>query len=407
MPPANSSPESDDDSAVAMDRPPQQRGQLVLLAVAVVLSMSPWFSTAAVMPQLRKLWRLDSNAASWLTISVQLGFVFGALLSSVLNLADRVRPRRLILVGSVSAAVANMGVVQGGGYGPALISRFVTGAALAFVYPPAVKAVSGWYRTGRGLAIGVTIGALTTGSALPHLVNAVGRPSWKVTLAVVSILTVAGGVLAERTTTDGPFLGASVAFDPTLLRTLLRNRKFRLACVGYFGHMWELYAMWAWIGVFYADTKVAGPGRTASILTFVTIAAGAGGSVVAGRFSDRTSRPRAAATALIISGTLATFTGFTTRMPLAVTAILAIAWGASVVADSAQFSAIVTEVTDQHQVGTALTVQLAAGFVLTVFTIFLVPVVRDAASWGWAFAMLTPGPVVGVWAMRQLERASR
>ncbi len=383
--------------------PSEQRVQLGRLAVCVVLSMSPWFSTAAVMPQLRSLWKLDSNAASWLVIAVQLGFVVGAVLSSATNLADRVRPRRLILTGSVLAAVANLGVVLGNGYQPALFSRFLTGAALALVYPPAVKAVSGWYRTGRGVAIGVTIGALTIGSAMPHLVNAIGRPSWKATLTAVSVLTVIGGVLADRMTSDGPFLGASVPFDPTLLRTLMNNRRFRLACLGYFGHMWELYAMWAWIGVFYADRKVAGPGRTASVLTFVTIGAGALGSVLAGGVSDRTSRTRAAAIAMTLSGTLAAITGFTTSLPLFVIVACAMAWGASVVADSAQFSAIVTEVTDQRQVGTALTVQLATGFVLTVFTIFLVPVVRDATSWGWGFAMLSPGPMVGVWAMRRLE----
>lgn len=387
-----------------MLRPPPQRAQLVRLAVAVVLCMSPWFSTAAVMPQLRVLWRLNSNAASWLTIAVQLGFVVGAVVSSALNLADRIRPRRLILVGAIGASIANMGVVVGGGYGPALFSRFATGTALALVYPPAVKAVSGWYKEGRGLAIGVTIGALTVGSAIPHLVNSSGQPNWKITLAAVSILTLVGGLFADRATTDGPYLGSSVAFDPTLLRTLIGNRKFRLACLGYFGHMWELYAMWAWIGVFYADARVAGPGRTASLLTFATIGAGAVGSILAGLFSDRTSRTRAAALAMTMSGTLAAATGFTTSLPVAVTGVVAILWGASVVADSAQFSAIVTEVTDTQQVGTALTVQLAAGFVLTVFTIFLVPVVRDATSWGWAFAMLAPGPMVGVWAMRRLER---
>ncbi len=274
--------------------PPQR--ELVLLAVALVLAMSTWFSTAAVLGQLRVAWSLTDDQASWLTITVQLGFVAGALITAATNLADRIAPLRLFFIGTTGAAVANLVVVFAGGFDVAVAARFVTGAFLAAVYPPALKAMSGWFITGRGVALGVMIGALTIGSALPHLVNALGGFDWQATLAVASVLTVSGGLIAERICIPAPDTPPSAPFDPSQLRAILGNRAFRLASVGYFGHMWELYAMWAWIAAFYGD--VFATSGSASLAAFCVIAAGAGGSVVAGLVSDRRSRAVAAGQAL-------------------------------------------------------------------------------------------------------------
>jgi MFS family permease len=383
---------------------PQQR-ELVLLAVALVLAMSTWFSTAAVLGQLRVAWSLTDNQASWLTITVQLGFVAGALITALTNLADRVDPLRLFFVGATGAAVANLAVVVAGGFEVAVAARFITGAFLAAVYPPALKAMSGWFRTGRGLALGVMIGALTIGSALPHLVNALGGLAWQATLVIASMLTLVGGLIAERICVPAPDAVAAAPFDPSQLRVIVRNREFRLASVGYFGHMWELYAMWAWIAAFYGD--VFASQRSASLAAFVVIAAGAGGSVFAGVVSDRRSRANAAGQALRWSAAAAIITGFLVDLPAPLVLAAGVVWGFWVVADSAQFSAIVTEAVDPRYVGTALTVQLATGFTLTVFTIFLVPIVRDAFGWGWAFVLLAPGPLVGAWAMHRLESGAR
>ena len=379
----------------------QQRRELALLATGLVLAMSTWFSTAAVLGQLRDVWSLSGSEASWLTIAVQLGFVAGALVSAGTNLADRVAPLRLLLIGATGAAVANALVAAAGGFGVAVALRFVTGAFLAAVYPPALKAMSSWYRTGRGLALGVMIGALTIGSALPHLVNGIGALDWQITLLIASGLTVVGGLIADRGCSAGPFSVASARFDPSQLRSILANREFRLASAGYFGHMWELYAMWAWMAAFYTDAL--GSSRKASFAAFVVIGIGAAGSVYAGVFSDRRGRAAAAALAMKWSAAVALVIGFLVDAPDIVVVGVGLVWGFWVVADSAQFSTIVTEVTDARYVGTALTVQLATGFVLTVFTIFLVPVVRDAHGWGWAFLLLAPGPVLGVWAMRSLR----
>ena len=366
-----------------------------------MLAMSPWFATSAVLGELRDRWAIGTLEASWLVITVQLGFVAGAAVSATTGLADRLRPRRLVLLGALGAAAANALVVVGDSYTSALVFRTLTGAALALVYPSAMKAMSGWFVTGRGVALGTMVGALTIGSALPHLVNALGGLGWAPTLLTISALTVAGGVAIDQLVVPGPHLGAPQRFDPGRIGALVRLRSFRLATLGYFGHMWELYAMWAWIAVFAGD--VVESDRGASLVAFAVIAIGAAGSVHAGRVSDQRGRATAARWALSLSASMAVFVGFLVDAPLIVVLVPALVWGYAVVADSAQFSTIVSEEVPAVMVGTALTVQLASGFVLSVATIFLVPWIRDIASWGWAFALLAPGPLVGVWAMRQLE----
>jgi MFS family permease len=390
---------TEDPSGVGADeRPPQQRRELRLLALALVLAMSTWFSTAAVLRQLTEDWQLGSAAKSWLIITLQLGFVVGAALSSFANLADRVPPRRLLLAGTVGAALANAAIIPLDAYGPALVARFFTGVFLAAVYPPALKAMSSWYRVGRGYALGVMIGALTLGSALPHLINGFGELDWRTVIATTSVLTLIGGLIAEYLGTDGPYGTPAAPFDSAKLAGVIKNREFRLASLGYFGHMWELYAMWAWIAVFYGDV-FTNP-RSASIAAFGTIGIGAFGSVYVGTLSDRAQRSSAAELAMRWSALASAVTGFLVGAPPAFVLMSGLIWGFWVVADSAQFSTIVTEVVDAESVGTALTLQLAIGFVLTVLTIFLVPVVRDATNWGFAFLLLTPGPIIGAFAMR-------
>ena len=378
-----------------------QQRELFLFALALVLAMSSWFSTAAVLEQLRELWVLTSFEASLLIIVVQVGFIIGAVLSALLKLADRIPPRRLILLGTIGAALANFSVVIGNTLAIGLIGRFLTGLCLAAVYPPALKAISAWYREGRGLALGFIVGAITIGSALPHLVNAAGGLRWELTLTIVSLLTVAGGLVADRLCHDGPFMERTSTLNPRDVVEVMKTREFQLASAGYFGHMWELYAMWAWIAAFYGD--VFATDRQASFAAFLAIAAGSAGSVWAGLTSDRVSRSDAAALAMRYSSIGAIFAGFLIDAPWPIVLGMGMFWGFWVIADSAQFSTIVTEVVDPRYVGTALTIQLAAGFILTLLTIFLVPIVRDAYGWGWAFFLLAPGPALGAYAMRALR----
>jgi MFS family permease len=375
---------------------------LTLLAVALVLSMSTWFSASAVLPQLRDEWGFGDTAAAWLTIAVQLGFVAGALVSSVVNLSD-VQSARLVLVGgALGAAAANLGLLAASSAASALPLRFLTGFFLAGVYPPALKLMSTWFVRGRGTALGILVGALTIGSASPHLVNGLGGLDWQLVVAVTSALTAAGGVLVLVAVREGPFPFPRAAFDPRQVGLVFRNRGVRLASLGYFGHMWELYAVWAWFLVFAREELFADP-REAALVTFAVIAVGGLGCLLGGIAGDRIGRPETTAACMVVSGLCALTIGF---VPHGLAVTIAFLWGFAVVADSAQFSTLVTEHADQAYVGTALTLQLAVGFTLTVATIWLVPYVESAANWGWAFAFLAAGPALGVVAMLRLRSSA-
>jgi MFS family permease len=375
---------------------------LGLLAVALVLSMSTWFSASAVLPQLREEWSIGNTGAAWLTIAVQLGFVAGALLSSVVNLADVHSARLVIVAGSLGAAAANLGLLAAAGPETAIPLRFLTGFCLAGVYPPALKLMSTWFVRGRGTALGILVGALTVGSAAPYLVNGLGGLDWQPVVTVTSTLTAAGGLLVLVGVREGPFPFPPAAFDPRQVGLVFRNRGVRLASLGYFGHMWELYAAWTWFLVFAAE-ELYSDRADAALATFAMIAAGGLGCVVGGLAGDRVGRAETTIACMAVSGLCALSIGF---VPHGLALTIALVWGFAVVADSAQFSTLVTEHADQSYVGTALTLQLAVGFTLTVATIWLVPYAADAAGWGWAFALLAAGPALGVAAMLRLRSSA-
>jgi MFS family permease len=381
---------------------------LVLVAIAELLAMSLWFSATAVGPELAAEWGLTDTEAAWLTIAVQLGFVAGALASSVFTLADVVQPRRLFagsaLAGAACTAVI-AGVVDSGP--PAIALRFLTGVALAGVYPPGMKILAGWFERGRGFAIGVLVGALTVGSALPHLLRAVGgigRP--QVVLYGAALLATVGGVLVLLVE-PGPHQAPAAPFDPKAIPRLLRDRPTMLANGGYFGHMWELYAVWTWIpaylGASLAAGGHAGTGDLAALLAFGTIAVGGVGAVLAGYGADRFGRTTVSGLSMVASGLACVGAGLVFGRSLALLVPFLLCWGVVIVADSAQFSAAVSEVAEQSYVGTALTLQNAIGFLLTTVSIQLVPVFADAVGWQWAFAPLAVGPALGTVAMGVLR----
>ncbi|HYY74957.1 MAG TPA: MFS transporter [Gaiellaceae bacterium] len=388
-----------------MDRAPLgRRRALALLALALVLSMTTWFSATAVVPQLREDWGLSDTAAAWLTIAVQLGFVAGALVSSVLNLADVLSARAVLLAGGGGAAAANALLVAVGSASAAIPLRFATGFFLAGVYPPALKLMSTWFQRGRGTALGILVGALTLGSAGPHLVNGLGGLDWRTVIAATSALTLAGGVLAFSVVREGPHPFPRATFDPRQARLVFANRGVRLASLGYFGHMWELYAMWAWFVVFFTEAVGAG-GSGPAYATFAVIGIGALGCWAGGVLGDRIGRAETTAAMMAASGACAVLIGLLLDAPTWLVLLVGLVWGFTVVADSAQFSTLVTEHADQAYVGTALTMQLAVGFTLTVATIWLLPFLVDAVGWRWAFAFLAPGPALGVVSMLRLRSA--
>ena len=397
-------------AGVAPEVPAEGRWRaLALLAFAAFLEMTPWFSASAVLPQLRTAWGVGASAGAWLTISVQLGFVAGALVSAALSLADIVAPRRLMLAGGTMAALVNAGIFASHGLPSALPLRFLTGAALALVYPPSLKAMATWFRRGRGTALGIMVGGLTLGSATPHLINGLGGVRWQNVILATSILTLTGGLLAEFAGRDGPFPFARAVFDPRECIRVFSDQGVRLSVLGYFGHMWELYAMWTWCAAFFADAMrahgVSNPVRLAAFAAFAAIGIGGIGCAVGGTLGDSWGRARTVIASLAISGACSLVIAMVAQRSLALTLVIGLVWGFAAVADSAQFSTMVTETADQSYVGTALTMQLAIGFTLTVATIWLVPVLRESQGWEIAFVTLAPGPALGILAMVRLMRS--
>ncbi len=386
--------------------PPGRWRALALLASAELLGMSLWFSASAVAPALKVEWRLTDSGAAWLTLAVQLGFVAGTLTSAVGNLPDILSTRRLFAVSAFLGAAVNAAFAlfaRGSALGVPL--RFATGFFLAGVYPPGMKIMATWFRRGRGLALGILVGALTLGKASPYLINAVGSADWRRNVLFVSFLAVLGGLLVLLFVADGPFTPPIARFDLGQLPRIFRNRGVRLANFGYFGHMWELYAMWTWAPVM-IRASLAHRGEPASLAeaaSFLVIGAGAAGCALAGFLADRVGRTVVTSWAMAVSGSCCVAVGFLFGGPPWLLIAVGAVWGASVVADSAQFSACVTELGDPQYMGTALTIQTCLGFLLTTVSIELIPILVARVGWQWAFAALAPGPALGVAAMLRLR----
>jgi MFS family permease len=390
------------------------RRVLAVLATAELLAMAPWFSASAVAPTLTRVWHLSPVGTAWLTISVQLGFVAGALVSAVLTLADRWSARRLVVGSAALAAAATVCVALAPGPGVGIACRMLTGAALAGVYPPGMKIVAGWFRQGRGWAIGILVGALTLGSAAPHLVRwAVPPEAWRLVLGIAAASALLGGLLVLAVPNDGPFAAASPPFSWSAAPRILRDRAVLLANLGYLGHMWELYAMWTWMAVFVAASerlrRGGGGGASAdttalaALITFAVVGSGAIGCWLGGKYADRWGRTTVTVWAMALSGSCAITVGLLFGQALPLLVPLLVVWGVAVVADSAQFSTAVSELAPADYVGTALTLQTSMGFLLTCATIYLLPAVAAAIGWRWSMSVLAIGPALGVWAMLALR----
>jgi MFS family permease len=381
---------------------------LALLAIAELLGMSLWFAASAVSPQLRAIWGLTASEAAWLTTIVQLGFVCGTAVAALLNLPDLIPAGRLFSGAAFLGAAANAAILAVPGYRAALVLRFLTGFFLAGVYPPAMKMAATWFRSQRGLAIGVIVGALTVGKATPYLVRAIPGVGLRPVVLTASVGAVIAGLLVTLGYRDGPFPFTSRAFSWGHVRDVVRVREWRLATASYLGHMFELYAFWTWIPAFLAASVAANAGgryraaRAISLLAFATIAVGGFGSVWGGIFADKRGRERLVAISLLVSGSCCLLSGFLFGGPIWVLGALAMAWGFFVIADSAQFSTLVTEAVPAHAVGTALTVQTSLGFLLTMLPMQIVPLIAQRAGWRWSFAILALGPVAGIAAIRRL-----
>lgn len=381
---------------------------LALLGFAELLAMSLWFSASAVTPQLRSIWGLTVAEAAWLTTVVQLGFVCGTAMAAVFNLADVIPAGRLFSACALLGAAVNAAILGAPGYPSALALRFLTGFFLAGVYPPAMKMTATWFRSQRGLAIGVIVGALTVGKAIPYLVRAMPHVGLRPVVLTASVGAVLAALIVAAGYREGPYPFASRPFSWRHVGDVVRVREWRLATASYLGHMFELYAFWTWIPSFLAASVAANAGgrfrapRLISLLAFATIAIGGLGSVWGGLFADKRGREQLVSISLFMSGACCLLSGILFGRPIWILGALAMTWGFFVIADSAQFSTLVTESVPAHTVGTALTVQTSLGFLLTMLPMQLVPLIAQTAGWRWGFALLALGPVAGIAAIRRL-----
>lgn len=385
-----------------------KRASVTVLILTQVAVLSLWFSAAAVLPEMAREAGLSAARLAWLSTAVQLGFAAGALIYALLGFADRFDPRRVFLVSALVAAAANLALLAvpvGGATAVAL--RGLTGAAMAGVYPVGMKIATGWGKADRALLIGLLVGALTIGSASPHLIAFLGGADWRLTIVASTTLAAAGG-FSILMVGLGPHHARAPRLDITAIALAWTDRRIRLAVIGYIGHMWELYAFWAWVAVFATASYTAAEAPEAAglgkLTAFTAIALGGLACVPAGWWADRLGRARVAMYCLIASGGAALISAALYGGPVWPMMLVLVIWGVAVIPDSALYSTLVADAAPPERAGSLLTLQNALGFLLTALTVQAAPALAALIGWAWVLAILSLGPALGIRALQLLLR---
>jgi MFS family permease len=392
------------------ESPPIRRDRarsINLILLCQVLTLSVWFASTAALPSIATVEPISGARMAAMTTVLQVGFIVGALLSACFNLADRFNPRDSFAVSAVVAASTTAALLLVSPVGnEALILRFITGISLAGIYPVGMRMVASWATNDLGKLVGLLVGSLTLGSALPHLFTIGEAWDWKLVYAISSTAALSAAGLI-RFAQLGPAFTRAQSFDPRVAKAAWLKRPVRLANLGYLGHMWELYAMWAWIGTFFLaslDARGVDQPGLAPAATFLVIAGGALGALFGGRLADRYGRTAITIWSMAVSGACALSIGWLFGGPPLLILVVAVVWGISIIADSAQFSACVVELSPAESVGTMLTIQICMGFAITLVTIQSMAFVVSHLGWGIGFSMLAVGPLLGCLAMWLLRR---
>jgi MFS family permease len=369
--------------------------------------MSIWFSANAIISQLETLWGLTQIDKGILSSILIIGFVSGGLVFSIFNIPDIFKTKNFYVLSSIISSSANLLSALAPNFLFIVFTRFLTGFFLAGVYPIAMKLTVSWFKENRGLAVGILLGALTAGSGLPFIFNLTGLPDWRMLVSLSSIQGFFGALIVLFFVNEGPYAGKKAVFKFSNIKSMLSQRSILYANFGYYGHMWELYAFWIWIPIFLQEvwkrTNGTDPIFYFSIGTFLIFFTGALANALGGGISDKIGRTTFNIIVLSVSGFSSLIIGFFLN-DVILALLVAIIWGITIIPDSPQYSTMISELADQSFVGTALTIQTALGFLLTIISIQLVPIMVDLVGWSMAFTFLAIGPIFGILSMLALRR---
>ena len=383
---------------------------LPAIVFAQFAGTSLWFAGNAVIPDLVQELQLSEMAVGYVTSAVQFGFIIGTLLFAFLSVADRISPGKVFLGCAILGAGANALTVYSGSFTLLMASRFATGFFLAGIYPVGMKIASDWHKEGLGKALGYLVGALVLGTAFPHLIKFITSDlPWRTILFATSWLATFGGILLYLAVPDGPFQNNKGAFKPSAMFRLFKDANFRSAAFGYFGHMWELYAFWAFVPVMLGYYSKINPGIDLNIgfCSFLIIGIGSISCAVGGNWSLKIGSKKVAFLSLIASGLCCLLSPFIFQLPFFPFMIFLLAWGIFVVSDSPQFSTLVAESADRSFVATGLTIVNSIGFAITILSIQLVNTLWANWESTWVFLILGLGPALGVWAISRYQKNPR